>query len=479
MNKIVIIGSSNIYRPFDKMTKDEQEKIDLKRCTKIEAFEVFIDELSEIHKYVIISVIENFVCEAVGEVADNEEVGRIVKGVLDIFFGLLQKISGRLSKTRFAIVEPTLRPAVGWYTEAYDEFKKEYSGRLTALQKMNVTVIKFDDLPSQYFDQYGVHLTPASGSQFLKAVIYFAEQSFKAPVVDLAENEATMEAVDDGQSLVTKAQLHEVVKDINLRRHNDNMVLARIREELDFSANVKKEDRLIISGLSSNVARPVNEVDARRWIREIAGLALDKILPESSGKIQFVSMNRSKASDVPLCEVKFKESDWAGKVRREFGKQRKEGKVVGRVFVANCVTQATRVRLEILRAIAKKCCSNNEDMLVMGFTSRPILQIRRKDGGAQRTLTFVDAVAIFGKKVNEIDLALAYEKAGVTFRGQMEQNFVVLADKGVKEGGRQPRGGGASGIPVILTGGNKRTLEQEEVLINSAKRQVQADGKGK
>ena len=123
-------------------------------------------------------------------------------------------------------------------------------------------------------------------------------------------------------------------------------------------------------------------------------------------------------------------------------------------------------------------------MLVMGFTSRPILQIRRKDGSGQRTLTFVDAVALYGNKVKTVDLALAYERAGRTYMGQMEQNFVVLNDEGVKEGGRQPRGGGASGILVILTGGNatngnKRGLDQEKVLISNAKRQTQADGKGK
>ena len=134
--------------------------------------------------------------------------------------------------------------------------------------------------------------------------------------------------VSSGSATETRsvqAQLDDALKNIGIRQYNDNLVLARIREELDFAANVKKEDRLIISGLSSNVARPANEVESRRWLREIAGAALDKILPQSSDKIQFVGGNRSKASDIPMCEVKFKESDWAGKVRREFGKQRKEG----------------------------------------------------------------------------------------------------------------------------------------------------------
>ena len=55
---------------------------------------------------------------------------------------------------------------------------------------------------------------------------------------------------------------------------------------------------------------------------------------------------------------------------------------------------------------------------------------------AQQVLTFVDAIARYGGRVSEMDLTLAYERAGSTFKGQMEQNFVVLTEKGVKEGGR-------------------------------------------
>ena len=278
MVKTTIIGSSNIYRPYDLLAKEDQDKIDLKRCTKMAAYKVFMDGLTERNRNVIVSVIENFVCDAVGEVVDKEEVGRIVKGVLDVFFEVLQETASRLPKSRFAIVEPTQRPGVAWYTLAFEEFKTEYSGRVAAVRGKNVSGIKFDDLPSQIFDQYGVHLTPGMGLQFLNAVIYFAEQIFKAPIVDLAENEETMEASDVVQgegiglrdesgpvasgSVLEKrsveSRLDDALKDIELRRHNDNLVMARIREELDFAANVKKEDRLIILGLSSNVEKRAN-----------------------------------------------------------------------------------------------------------------------------------------------------------------------------------------------------------------------------
>ena len=67
MLKTTIIGSSNIYRPYDILSKEDQDKIDLKRCTRISAFKVFMEGLIESQRNVIISVIENFVCDAVGK----------------------------------------------------------------------------------------------------------------------------------------------------------------------------------------------------------------------------------------------------------------------------------------------------------------------------------------------------------------------------------------------------------------------------
>jgi hypothetical protein len=261
--------------------------------------------------------------------------------------------------------------------------------------------------------------------------------------------------------------LAEIRDNLEDRQANDNRIFARIREELDFTANQKKEDRVVISGMLSTLARPAGQIEFRAWIRGIVGETLNEIVPNSGAGVQFVAPSRSFGNEIPMCEVKMKDKELAFKIRKEFGRLRKEGKLTGRLFISNSVTLATRVRLEILRAIAKKCSSGVEDMFCMGFTSRPVLQVKRKDGGGQQALTFVDAIARYGGRVKESELSLAYERAGLTFRGQMAQNFVVLTDKGVREGGRGGKGGASAGRPT-LTGGNtvkggiKRALVTEK-----------------
>ena len=54
----------------------------------------------------------------------------------------------------------------------------------------------------------------------------------------------------------------------NQRKENDNLIFARIREELDFTSNAKKEDRVIITGLTSKDPCPITfEEKKNGWLK--------------------------------------------------------------------------------------------------------------------------------------------------------------------------------------------------------------------
>jgi hypothetical protein len=78
-------------------------------------------------------------------------------------------------------------------------------------------------------------------------------------------------------------------------------------------------------------------------------------------------------------------------------------------------------------------------------------------GGGQFVLTFVDAIVRYGGRVGDSDLRLAYERAGMSFKGQMQQNFVVLNERGVREGGWAARGRGGAGQPQGQGRGSQAT----------------------
>ena len=486
--KTIIIGSSNVYRFLEKADNETQNKIWMQKCTKVSGFLTHMENLEETDEHVIISVIENFMCEAVGNKTEKREIEEIVGGILDGFVETVKKTSIKLPKTKFVYIEPMERPAVPWYTKGLRDITTEYSRRLNSLQLPGVNIVKRCDLPKQVFSDDGVHLTEPSGKQFLDAILYYSKNIFEAQLVDEEQMEIQTTSGSTGYFTASETfnsevertieeKLKEVIEDMEKRRVNDDMVFARIREELDFIANTKKEDRIMITGMTTLAPKPTGQAEARMWIRGVVETALEAILPGAKNMIQFVSPNRSLGSEVPACEVKIKEKEFAVKIRQEYGKQRKAGKLEGRVFVANCVTLGTRVRMEVLKAIGKKCSNPNEDMFVHGFTSRPVLQVKKRNGDAQLALTYVDAVKRFGGRVKETDLVLAYERAGLSFVGQMRQNFIVLTDKGVRQGGRNARGGRGAGSGP-LTGVNKRPLYEGNDEDEGAKRQSGSDGRG-
>ena len=364
---------------------------------------------------------------------------------------------------------------------------------------VNFPIFFFSLFLPQVFDQQGVHLTPDAGKSFVEAIMYYADELFnvretvdlemedvaRQPTAGLRDESGPIASTSATRTVTERTipeQFAEIWTEIRQRQHNDSMVLARVREELDFISNGKKEDRLLVIGLTSSERRPDGLAEGKKWLQDIVGAALNRLIQGSNEKIQFVNPVRGaegfqnlENNELPVCEVKMKEREWALKVRKEFGKQKKEGKVEGKFFVANVVTLATKVRLEILRAIGRKCGNTREDMFAIGFTSRPVLQIRQKTGGAQVALTFVDAIGRLGARMVEADFAFAYARAGASFKGQMQQNFVVLTENGVREGARGRGNGRGNGRPA-LTGGNKRGWEDEGRGGNHGKR---ATGRGR
>ena len=88
------------------------------------------------------------------------------------------------------------------------------------------------------------------------------------------------------------------------------------------------------------------------------------------------------------------------------------------------------MRVELLKAMAKKFTTERENLYVIGYASRPVLHVKPKSQDQRSMwLAFSDALVRYGSGLLELDLGEAYRKAGIAFKGQLEQNFVVLHEK--------------------------------------------------
>ena len=138
---------------------------------------------------------------------------------------------------------------------------------------------------------------------------------------------------------------------------------------------------------------------------------INKIEQGAAEKIIWINQGRRNAREIPMAEVKFESKEVAHKIRMKFAERKRGGEDMGRLFVANSVTLGTRVRIDILKAIAKKHSSDRQDFHVVAFSSRPVMQVKQK-GSEQKpmSMTFIDAVTKYGRELIEADLGEAYRR---------------------------------------------------------------------
>jgi hypothetical protein len=437
----LLIGSSNIYRFYKFVTKKEQKPYALICCTNIEVWNTTIDDIKMEKGEVIVSVIENLICDAVSEVTEPEARKIVIEDVVGSFLAQVKKCATEHPGVKFAMVGPMLRPKHQWYTEEHETICKYFNQTIKDMRVQNVARVDGPPGCTQVFTSDGIHLTDSSGKVFVETIISNSECFFKQEMIDLSEEMDTrrpddpdwvakrIEVVEKEIGNLNK-QLKDRDRDIFERRIQDSLVTARIREELDFISNSKKEDKIVITGLTSKIPMPKASEEKRKWLDKIVGVVLEKIVPDSSKHVIFTSLGSRNSIVIPLVEVRLDSRELAMKIRKEFSAKKKSEKDFGKIFIANSVTLGTRVRIDILKAIAKKNSNEKEIMSVSAFVSRPVIHLRSRDGDSRLGIfNFSDALVRFGENLTVNELGEAYRRAGNAFRGQLQQKFVVLNEQ--------------------------------------------------
>jgi hypothetical protein len=213
--------------------------------------------------------------------------------------------------------------------------------------------------------------------------------------------------------------------------------------------------RLVRSKLESKSVMPVENKARIEWLKRLAMNIFVELIPGFTGKIQYLNQGKALDKFLPMIEVKIDNVPNAVAIRRAFAAKRKDKSLPAEMetlFVTNCVNLATRVRIDILKSLARKVTDGKDLAYVSGFISRPMMHIKMAGAPANtrpmKSFTYIDAISRFGHLLHRSDLTVAYDRAGVAFKGQMSQNFVVLNDDESQKprSGPRPGGSGASGL---------------------------------
>ena len=506
----ILYGSSNIYRHFERVRdagKFAGRDLQLVRCTKKAVLDASLASLTSA-SLVITSVLENFISEVCIGVADDEVqlfAHQQITAHVESLFGLVT----RLSDVNVLISPPIYRSEPSWFGSYLPDFLGFLTAEVARVGSARLAVCAPFIVYPSLLEADGVHLTNAGGDRLMSHL----EAALDIMLVD-ASNVTEMDGVEENTPTTSSSQLTQILNVVSrnssqldsisslgeavtelhqstssfeafVRRRfkNDDFVFARLKEESNVDVNRSREDRVVISGLAGSFAATHAEkkkhfVEVVTRLVEISCASIDP-LP----RVMDVYVNLRKDRGQPLVEARIDTASGAQAFRREGVRLAKaEHAEFASLFFSNSVTQSTRVRIEVLKAFAKKLTSTTENAYVQGFISRPVLQYHVKEGcrskaeGVGRSYNYVDAVSKFGSKLTQKDLISAYARAGNVFAGSMSQYFVLLSDAHLSIAGSSanriplgrrgaPAGRGAYGRYRGATG---RTLPSSPLVVTEA-----------
>lgn len=486
----IFYGSSNIYRNFDRAVSSglfSGRNFHLVKCTKKAVFDSHLMSVKSAD-LVVTSVLENFITEVCTGVPDAE-IQLFARQQLTAHVESLFELVTRVPEVSVVICPPMFRSTPNWFGPYLADFQSFLTSEVSRVGSACMGVCApFLVLPS-FLEADGVHLSPAGGDRLLAHI----DSQLTLMLVEVSAEKTVAEktvASNPTSSSVPEASLSRILDVVNqnssqlssisslgltvsalsrsttefetfaCRRFKaDDLIFARFKEEADADINRSREDRVVITGLASPPASITTHAEKKKYYIDVVTrlVLIACASADPVPKVLDVYINLRKDKGAPLVEARFDTSSGARLFRQEGVRQSKaENSEFVPLFLANCVTQSTRVRIEILKALAKKLTTDTECAFVQGFISRPVLQYHIQDGasssadGVGRGYYFVDAVAKFGTLLEDNDLSTAYLRAGTTFVGAMSQYFAVLSEQQ-----RAPRAvrTGSNRFPVCRRGG--------------------------
>ena len=441
-------------------------------CTKYSQFQAKIETVEDSCDFLTITGIDNIVADITnGSNADS------LKIKLNEFFQSLEDLRTKGLKI-------TVGPLLPWK-------KHPAETKRTAVEVLKEMKIKFPGIkqiarpPSSSFTKDNVHLTDRAARLHFKSVYKASYETFFTKEDDyLTEDEGTTpmelnpeqeveisvkkkkrsrqesegssdeEGRQEGPSKhsVHSEQFKRIIdrvedlqRKVDRRWSLDLIISAGTKEDLDKIENNLNMNKIVIMGL--DIPDLWEKEDWKERIATIKDSVADLfnfINPGVEYNLGFVKhLNSQLKAARQIVEVTLDSEKKGRSIRKAYSdkiKQWRQNKLfpdrMNGVSITPSLTLATRVRIAILKAIAKMLPAEYEDTeaWVIQHVARPVLKIEQKDAEGRKILTsygFAQAVAYVLRemshyKFSDQELFDAYAIAGTRFGPEISHSFVIL-----------------------------------------------------
>ncbi len=378
------------------------------------------------------SVLANFICDA----CTGDDLSASAHREITDHVEALHRYSLSHPSTGIVVAPPLPRSEPNWFSAYLPGFSAFLYHEVT---RMGNPMLKFMTpfvAPPSYFEADGVHLNAEAGVTFIQFLITNCDLLHPSPMQEVAP------IAPPSEIAVLTQSVDLLRSDVVRRRLQDNLIFARIKEDRDHEINRSREDRCTISGLAVRTAPPQEPKERKDFFKGLISDLVSLACPEADPAplVLDVIVNMRSGRGPPYFEVKMDSVASSVAFRTSAARLAKAGTgPFSGLFISNTVNPSTRIRIDIMKLIAKRLTTTREVAYVQGFSSRPTLHYRVVEGppepnapapafGTGRSYTFTESVERWGDLLSQGSLEPVRRKALQSFRGCLEQYFVVLSD---------------------------------------------------
>jgi len=433
-------------------------------------------------KLVVVECFANFLCDDVRDAGENPNVVKVMDQSLVRHFEILSDFCKTHPNLVVAVGFPLLRLQPTWFESNYQNLIVRFEFEFDTTAPTNMKLLRsfgeeliFEDsvhLPSDLGVRYVNHLVEEGWHLFDStelnklSLVQRSSPDFDVPVQVSTSDLLTSDRMSDLMKMSERKKVTGLTEDhfqvllSEIKKNNvtdrvqtiesrldkvektqlelassADLAIAKLYEDQDFSKNSSRENRVSLGSLYLKDPLPSDRPGQLELLKQRVSSLISDLFKQESNRPEVLGVSIKSAGLTQKGAVKdfdiiFKSPAQALSFRKVLGVESRKAGVFKGLYVSNCVTHSTKVRIDIMTAIARKLSSQTTHSFCQSFISRPVLHVKPKNGsGASKVYTFVDAVREFGSLLTEEDLSPAYRRAGSIYSGMLTKFFVVLKEK--------------------------------------------------
>ena len=466
-----IVGDSNIRRHMNSTNcraNPAMSSAHVLLCNRMEVFSHSLRNVKKDSSICILSCVTNFLTSSEDV---SSTISHRIDPVLDDFFSLILAACESNPDRHYLISPPMYRQSPLWYRDGLPEVLSRFS--VAAKRHAHRGLGLLPSFPTPAFEADGIHLTAYSGLEFILHLF----DSSKAFLESLTAPDQVRESAAVEANRLLEDRVVALEQDHRRLSSTVDLKTAIYAEAEDVRCNEHMEDSFIITGASAVSGR----VSGKEWqerAQEIVQTLIKKIVGEPL-KIHVVRNATGYGPTAPIAyNVQMSSRDDACSIRKKFGSFFTRGQDsrpadLSKISVQNSVTKGTRIRISILKLIARRYSESNPGgkAHVIGYTSQPQLKVTPPPDANERvarvrSYTYIEAIQKFPVNFPDADIGPITKRAFSSFPHQLRATFVVLSDDYPGLGSR-PRSKRAASPSASSASTGRRARVDDEPEVNN------------